>query len=78
MSFTLIDDPQFYGLEVTLSNILMNSFFLFKQQDSVFSNSYHISDHTIMTFTFKGGGRLKMGSVTCLQIFFVLEQEIYC
>ena len=47
MSFTLIDDPQFYGLEVTLSNILMNSFFLFKQQDSVFSNSYHISDHTI-------------------------------
>ena len=64
MLFTLTGDPQFYGLEVSLSNILMFGLFYSNNRMVIFckteTNSYHskyVRDHTLMTFTWKGVGK---------------------
>ena len=62
MSFTLTDDPQFYSLEMALSNILMIG--LFRSNNKI--SRKHVRDHTIMTSTWKPDGVLEF--VTCLQI----------
>ena len=56
MSFTLTDDPQFYGLETLLSNIWMTGLFHSNNMMVIFSktekNSYNsklVRDHTFKT-----------------------------
>ena len=78
--FTLTDDPQFYGLEISLSNILMIGLFLSSNRMIVFSNteknsyhSKHVRDHTFITSTW--------GSIKVCHMFadsFFLNQKIYC
>ena len=65
MSFTLIEDPQFYGLEMSLNNILMIGLFRSNYRMVIFSktekNSYHgnhVRDHTFMTSTWKRDGHI--------------------
>ena len=80
MSFTLTDDPQFYGLEVSLSNILIIGLLRSNNRMVIFSNtkkdsyhSKHVRDHTFMTPAWKGsGGRggVCLKFLTCLQIVF--------
>ena len=69
ISFTLTDDSQFYGLEISLSNILIIGNCNFK----------HLRDHTFMTSTWQemsvwlGGEVLKF--VTGLQIFLLSNKR---
>ena len=66
MLFTLTDDPQFYDLEMSLSNILMIGLFrsssrmvMFSKREKKSYHSKHVRDHTFMMCTWKG-------DVTCL------------
>ena len=58
MPFTLTDDPQFYGLALPLSNILINGLFCSNNRLVVFYKTekklYRIRGHTIMRSIFKG------------------------
>ena len=61
MPFTLTDDPQFYGLEMSLSNILMigllrsnNRMVIFSKTEKNLYHGKHVRDHTFITFTWKG------------------------
>ena len=74
MSFTLTEDPQFYGLEMSLSNILIISLFrsnnILKQKKT--RTVKHVRDHTFMMPAWKGGGGVVGGFlrfVTCFQIY---------
>ena len=64
MPFTLTEDSQFYGLEVSLSNILMIGLFRSNFRSSnrmlIFSKTKqyhrkHVRDRTFITFRWKGG-----------------------
>ena len=79
MPFTLNDDPQCYGLEMALSNILMTCFvqttgwyFFLKQKNSY--HSKHVRGHAFMTRTWKGGSYMSHVCADC----FVFKQKIYC
>ena len=61
MLFTLTNDPQFYGLKVSLSNILMiglfrsnNMMVIFSRTKEVHFHSKYVRNHTFMTSTWKG------------------------
>ena len=82
MPFTLTDDPQFYGSEVSLSNILMIDLFSSDTRMVIISKtekkSYHskyVKDYTFMASTWERG---VLKFVTYLQILFVFKQKIYC
>ena len=58
MSFTLTDDPQFYGVDMSLSNIPMIGLFRSNNRMVIFSkteknpyHSKHVRDNTFMTPT---------------------------
>ena len=62
MLFTLTDDPQFYILEVSFSNILMIGLFhsnirmvSFSKTEKKSYHRKHVRDHTFMTSTWKEG-----------------------
>ena len=70
MPFTLTDDPQFYGLEMSLSNILMIGLFRSNSRMVIFSktekksyHSKHVRDNTFMISTWKGDSHMGGGGV---------------
>ena len=87
MPFTLSGDPQFYGLEMSLSNILMiglfhsnTGYWFFLKQKKKSYHSNHVRDHTYMAATYKGNGHMGEDLEICLMYAnsFVFEQKIYC
>ena len=63
MSFILTDNLQFYGLEMSLSSILMSGLFssnnrmmIFLKQDKISYHSKDVKNHTFMTSIWKGDG----------------------
>ena len=86
MPFTLADNLQFYGLEMSLRNVLMIDMFRSNNRMVIFSKtekkSYlrkHLRHQTFMTSTWKGmftWGGLKICHMS--PEFFVLKQKIYC
>ena len=47
MPFILIDDPQFFGIEVSLNNVLMTGLIIsFSKTDKKSCHSKHLKDHT--------------------------------
>ena len=87
MSFTLTENPQFYGLEKSLSNILMiylfrsnNRMVIFLKQKKKSYHSKHVRDHTFTTSLWKGDGRMGQGLKICHMsaYSFVFKRKIYC
>ena len=83
MPFTLTEDVQFYGLKMSLGNILMiilfrtnnKVVFFLKQKKSLYQGKY-LTDHTFMTSTLKGDGG---GGVSHMSVdSFIFKQKIYC
>ena len=75
MSFTLTDDPQFYGLETLLNSIWMTGLFRSNNRMVIFSktekSSYYsklVRDHTFRTSIWKEkeDERRVLKFVTCL------------
>ena len=64
--FTLSDDPQFFGLEVPLSNILMIGLFRSNNKMLIFFKTEKKYSKNVLKF------------VKCLQFFFAFQQKIYC
>ena len=75
MPFSLTDDPQFHGLEMSLSNVLMIGLFPSNNRVAIFSktekkNSYHSNHVRNHTSTW----RMVLKFVTCLQILLFLNK----
>ena len=88
MLLTVTDHPQFYGLEISLSNILTIGSFCSNERTVIFSkqkkkNSQHSKpgrDHIFITFTWKGCFQTETGIKICRMRAdsFVFKQKIYC
>ena len=76
MPFSLTDDPQFHGLEMSLSNVLMIGLFPSNNRVAIFSKT---EKKTLITVTTSGtirphGRRMVLKFVTCLQILLFLNK----
>ena len=90
--FTLTDDPEFYGLELSLNNILMVGLFRSNNRMVIFSKTEksHITTNTKGTthlwrqhksrvgWGVGGGGDLKICQVFAYAYFFIFKQKIFC
>ena len=76
MPFTLTDNPQFYGLKVSLSNIFMRALFCSNMME-IFSKTEKKGTYTDDVHM-EGEWRGVLRFATCLQILFLNKPKMYC
>ena len=76
MPFTLTDNPQLYGLKVSLSNIFMSALFCSNMME-MFSKTEKKGTYTDDVHI-EGKWRGVLRFTTCLQIIFLNKPMMYC